>query len=195
MNYQYALLETGKLNANTTYIHPERFPEVVHLDSPAIEVMTDFKKRPPQTASPDTPIQRALEEMKLTKVRSLLIVDKEDHIIGLISARDIQGVKCAMVARENDVTVPELTAAMMMIPYDKLPVLNMKTLSNARVGHIRRLIHELGVNYVIVVEDINDDQQMVRGMFSISRISRQLGENLSGDLSSHSIADINKRIP
>jgi CBS-domain-containing membrane protein len=194
MNNQYALLETGKLKPNTTYIHPEKFPEVVHLDSPAVDVMTDFKKRPPQTASPDDLIQQALEVMKLSKVRSLLVVDSEDQIIGLISARDIQGIKCAMTAREYDVKVPEVTVAMMMIPFDNIPTLNMKDLSNARVGHIKRLIHDLGVNYILVVEDMQDKQQMVRGLFSISRISRQLGENLSGDLSSHSIADISKRL-
>lgn len=192
MTHQYALLETGKLKPNTTYIHPDLSPEVVHLDSPAVDVMTDFKNRPPQTANPHTTIQQALEQMKLSKVRSLLVVDKEDHIIGLVSARDIQGIKAATVARDNDVTIPEVTVAMMMIPYDKIPVLNMKALSNARVGHIRRLIHDLGVNYIIVVEDSHNDQQMVRGLFSISRMSRQLGENLSGDLSSQSVADINK---
>ncbi|MDO8955116.1 MAG: CBS domain-containing protein [Gammaproteobacteria bacterium] len=194
MNHPYVLLETGKLKPKTTYFHPEQCPEVVHLDSPAIDVMTDFKIRPPQTASSDTTIHQALEEMKLTKTRSLLVVDKEDHIIGLITARDIQGIKAGMVARENDITMPEVTVAMMMIPYDKLPALNIKTLSNARVGHIRRLIHELGVNYIMVVEDSKEGNEMVRGYFSISRISRQLGENLSGDLSSHSIADINKRL-
>ncbi|MDF2530337.1 MAG: hypothetical protein K0Q57_1217 [Gammaproteobacteria bacterium] len=194
MNHQYALLETGKLKAHTTYIHPERFPEVVHLDSPAIDVMTDFKSRPPQTVRPNVPIQVALEEMKLTKVRSLLVVDEEDHIIGLLSARDIQGVKTALVARDNDVNITELTSVMMMIPFDKIPTLSMKVLSNARVGHIRRLIHDLGVNYLIVVEDIEGGNEIVRGMFSISRISRQLGENLSGDLSAHTIADINKTL-
>lgn len=193
MAHQYALLETGKLKSNTTYIHPEKFPEVVHLDSPAFEVMTDFKNRQPLTAAPETLIHDALEMMKLARVRSLLVVDNEDHIMGLISARDIQGIKAATVARDNDVTIPEVTVAMMMVPYDSLPVLNMKALSNARVGHIRRLIHDLGVNYIIVVED-HADHQMVRGMFSISRISRQLGENLSGDLSSQSVADINKRL-
>ncbi|MDF2940920.1 MAG: hypothetical protein K0R66_1562 [Gammaproteobacteria bacterium] len=190
----YALLETGRLKTHTSYIHSERFPEVVHLDSPAIDVMTDFKSRSPQTTKPVTPIQEALEVMKLTKVRSLLVVDEEDNIIGLLSARDIQGIKAAMVARDNDITLPEVTAAMMMLPFDKIPTLNVKDLSNARVGHIRRLIHDLGVNYIVVVEDIEDGKEMVRGIFSISRVSRQLGENLSGDLSSHSIADMNKRL-
>ncbi|MDF2691146.1 MAG: hypothetical protein K0S29_1001 [Gammaproteobacteria bacterium] len=193
-HYPYALLETGRLKSHTSYIHSERFPEVVHLDSPAIDVMTDFKSRSPQTVKPNVPIQVALEEMKLTKVRSLLVTDEEDNIIGLLSARDIQGVKAALVARENDVNLPEVTAAMMMIAFDKIPTLNMKDLSNARVGHIRRLIHDLGVNYILVVEDVEDGKEMVRGMFSISRISRQLGENLSGDLSSHTIADMNKRL-
>ena len=190
----FALLPTQALKPHLGYIHPERLPELAHLDSPAIEVMTDFTSRPPETITPSANAQSALQEMKLAKVKSLLVIDEDDTIIGHINARDIQGIKSSMVAREYGVPITELTVEMLMIPPENLPSLNIKNLQNARVGHIVKLIHTLGVYYVIVVETAEDGIDYVRGIFSISRISRQLGENLSGDLASHSVADITKRL-
>ena len=60
-----------------------------------------------------------------------------------------------------------------------------------RVGHIVRLLHELGVNYVFVIDEENGTK-VVRGLFSISRISQQLGENVMSDLSSHSLIEMNR---
>lgn len=194
MPQQYALLSTTHLQKETHFIHPERLPEIVHLESPALHVFTDFRVKEPAKTLLDTRLHDALEEMKHRGVKSLLVVDSNDFILGLVSSRDIQGVKAGIAARENDVKPTEVTVRMVMTPAEKVLVLEMKDLSNARVGHIVRLIHDHGVQHLLVVEHL-DNHQIVRGVFSASRISRQLGTDVSGDLSSHSIAEISKRIP
>ncbi len=192
----YALLETGKLNENTCYYHPENQPEVVNLDSPAIDILTDFKSRPPACVSPNKTIHQALEQMKADGVKSLLVVDEDNNtIIGLISARGIQGARPGIIAQRNGMNLSEVTVGLAMIPYEQIDTINLEYLSNARVGHIVRLLHEKGINYLLVVENLKfNSGEVVRGIFSASRIGRQLGEFVGSDLSSHSLADMNKRI-
>ena len=191
----YALLDTGHLRADTTYIHPERLPEVVHLDSPALEVMTDFKSRPPVTTNKKTLIKDAIEDMKSAGVKSLFVIDDTDHIVGHVSALDLHGIKPGQIANDYDIKVTEVTIGMMMTQFDKLPTLNYKYLQSSSVGHIARTLHDLGVNYLIVVEDVDGEEQMVRGLFSILRIRRQLDDTFTGDFSSSTVADMHKRIP
>ena len=189
----YALLETQKLPKNTGFYHPEKQPEIAHLDSPALDVFTDFKSKPPAYISPQENVQSALEHMKKEGVKALLVVNGEERIIGLVSARGVQGARLGMIAQKHSVNLTDVTVYMAMMPAEDLPTLNFKYLDSARVGHIVRLMHDKGVNYLLAVEEIAD-QQIVRGIFSASRISRQLDELVLGDFSSNNLADMNRRI-
>ena len=189
----YALLDTQELSENTGFYHPEKQPEIAHLDSPALDVFTDFKSKPPAYVSPHENVQSALEHMKKEGVKSLLVINPEEKIIGLISAREIQGARLGMIAQKHSVNLTEVTVYMAMTPTEHLHTLNYKYLEGARVGHIVRVMHDKGVNYLLAVEDIADTQ-MVRGIFSASRISRQLDELVLGDFSSNTLADMNRRI-
>ena len=192
----YALLEVEKLQAGTPYYHPENQPEVVNLDSPALDVLTDFKSRPPACISADKTIHEALAQMKIEGVKSLLVTEgEEDIIIGLISARDIQGARPGIIAQQNGINLSEVTVRLAMIPVEDIYTINLEYLSNARVGHIVRLLEEKHINYLLVVEHLKfDSGEIVRGIFSASRIGRQLDAFVGGDLSSGTLADINKRI-
>lgn len=191
MPQTYALLKTHTMKDNTTFTKTVLNFDIAHLEDPAITVMTDFQKRPPYTTHTTTPTNEALQQMKLLGVKSLFVVNAENEIAGHISARDIQGTKAALVAKDHDIKMSELTVKMLMTPPEQLHTLYLNELSNARVGHIVRLLAELGVNYIFVIEQENGIDTL-RGLFSISRISMQLGENVMSDLSSHSLADMNK---
>jgi CBS-domain-containing membrane protein len=155
--------------------------------------MTDFHVKAPCTTTEDNIIQAALQQMKLSKVKSLFVLGEQDQVIGHISARDIQSTKPTLIAKEHDIKPTEVTVKMMMTPTHHMHSLYFSELSNARVGHITRLLHELQVNYIFVLEP-EAGMDKIRGMFSISRISRQLGENVTGDLSSHSVAEMSHLI-
>ena len=189
----YQLLETGHLQENTTYIHPERMPEVVHLDSPAVDVLTDFKSRSPRLTKPNTLTKNAIELMKDGNVKSLLVIDNDENIIGQVAIRDLEGIKKTQAAQKYGIKPTEVTVNMLMVPFNKVHTLHYKYISGNRVGHIARLFHDLGVYYILVVDD-SPKGEMVRGIFSISRVSRALGYSVTGDLTSHSIAEMNKRI-
>lgn len=189
----FALLKTGILQNEVHFVHTNDEYEPVTVNEPAVSVMTDFHIRAPCTTTENTNIQAALQQMKLSKVKSLFVLDPEDQVIGHISARDIQSTKPTLIAKEHDIKPTEITVKMMMTPTLFMRTLYFSELSNVRVGHIARLLHELQINYIFILEpELGQDK--IRGMFSISRISRQLGENVMGDLSSHSVAEMSHLI-
>lgn len=196
MSSDYSLLETQPLGDGVNYHHPERRAEIVHEDTPALEVFTDFTARQPEKVFPDVKADVALEQMKQANVKSLLVIDEENNeVLGMISSRLLQSVQAGIVAQEQDVSPKDLTVGMMMTKANTLHTLNYKDLENARVGHIIRLIHDLNVYHLLVIDRCKeDDIDMVRGIFSASRISRQIGEDITGDLHAESLAEINRRL-
>ncbi len=190
----YALLKPRHLSPHTPFVVTRQDAKPVLIDDPAISVLYDFYVHPPFTTTESAQIQAALQQMKLSKVRSLFVVDGDDRILGHVSARDILGTKPAMLASHFGVKLSEVTVKMLMIPYDEMVALQYNELSNARVGHIARLFHDLGVNYIYVVEQNDMGGDLMRGIFSISRVSYQLGENVMSDLASHSVAEMNQQI-
>ena len=191
---QFAFLQPKHLSAHTPFIHSQpEFKPVLPRD-PALSVMTDFKEHPAYTTNENVSIQTALQQMKFSKVRSLFFVDQHDKIVGHVAARDIQGNKPAMLASHFDIKPAEVTVKMLMIPASDMVSLHVNELSNACVGHIARLFHDLGVNYIFVVDADAEGVEVMRGIFSISRVNQQLGENVMGDLSSHSVAEMNQQI-
>ncbi|WP_244897094.1 hypothetical protein [Candidatus Coxiella mudrowiae] len=48
---RYESLKTIKLSPETTFFRSHKLPELVHLDDPALAVMTDFSQMPPRVHS------------------------------------------------------------------------------------------------------------------------------------------------
>ncbi|MCX7122221.1 MAG: CBS domain-containing protein [Gammaproteobacteria bacterium] len=191
MDNAFARLQTKIMAKHTHFVTTNDEYAPVKMDDPALSVMTDFQVKTPYSTTENTLIPSALQQMKLSKVKSLFIVDQDDAVIGHISARDIQSTKATTAAEYHDIKQSEVTTKMLMIKAPQLHTLYFSELSNARVGHIVRLLHELQVNYIFVIEE---GSEKIRGLFSVSRISLQLGENVMGDLSSHSVAEMSHLI-
>ena len=80
MEHEYASLSVVALTPQTTFERPPEPPELVHLDSPALEVMTDFEHvHAVRPRTPRAPIDEALECMKTKGVRMLLVLDDAEN--------------------------------------------------------------------------------------------------------------------
>lgn len=191
---QYTLLPISPLKKNTGFQHPERLHDVVVLDSPSRQVFTDFISKPPEVIKPEATLDMAMNEMMVTRVKSLLVIDETESVLGLISSSQIQSAHVAAIARSLQMMVKELMVKQVMTPFELLQTIDFKELDHARVGHIARLIHELGVQHLLVIEHREGlPRPIVRGIFSASRISRQLGMPLFGNLSSQTVAEMHQR--
>ncbi len=189
---QYIARKDIPLDSGTGYLRPKTPPPLVHLDSPAISVMTDFKLVHPVTIEAEVPIDQALEKMKKAGVRLLLVVDDKSRIIGLITANDIQGEKPIRLTRDTGVLRSDLRVGLIMTKQDDITVLNMRSVRDSQVGHIVQTLKSLERQHILVIEvEPESSGQRVRGLFSLSQIGKQLGQDLIEDeLAAHSLAEM-----
>lgn len=196
MRRDFAALSHITLKSQTSFERPPELPELVHLDSPATTVMTDFRFVHPVTVAANVAIDDALKKMKTAGVRLLLVTDEADEIIGLITAQDIMGEKPIRVVQETRVQRSEVKVSTIMTPQQEIPVLNMMSVRNAQVGHIIETLRQLERQHILVVEvDDATKTQRVIGMFSTSQISKHLGLDVTEEVpAAHSLAEMVQQI-
>jgi CBS-domain-containing membrane protein len=182
----YGPRETVTLSANLPLEHPDELPEIVHMNDPAMLVLTDFSRVHPVTIRADRSIEYALCKMRSLNVRLLIVVDQNQHMLGLISAYQILGSDPVRLERSNKLDHKQVTVKMLMQPANQICALDIHHLRDARVGHIVATLHDLEQIYLLVV-----DNGVIRGLFSASQISKQLGRDIM-DLEepAHSLAEL-----
>jgi CBS domain-containing protein len=157
MSRQYPSRFFIPLRPGTSYTRPRHAPpEVIHLDNPALHVMTDFRYVVPQTVSPEVQIDVTLERMKKGGVRLLLVTDTADEIVGLVTANDIMGDKPVRLVQEQRVSREQIRVEQVMQTLGEVSVLDMRSVDGAQVGHIVETLHGLKLQHILVVEV--DDQ-------------------------------------
>nr|VFK37854.1 MAG: CBS domain-containing protein [Candidatus Kentron sp. TC]VFK41694.1 MAG: CBS domain-containing protein [Candidatus Kentron sp. TC]VFK53787.1 MAG: CBS domain-containing protein [Candidatus Kentron sp. TC] len=172
----YAAFFCNPLMQEVTFMHPPKLPELVGLESPALDVMTDFRYVQPVTVEPDTSIDDALEEMRSKGVRLLLVVKGEDKIIGTITSKIILGEDPIRIVEKKRIPRAEITVSMVMTPQSEVTVINLISVRNAKVGHIVATLRKLNRKHLLVLDiDKTTGKQNVCGLFSTSQIGRQLG--------------------
>jgi len=196
MNTDFASLSHIPLDTGTRYQRPPNMSELVHVDNPAVEVMTNFEYVHAVTTRSDISIDDALEHMKTRGVRLLLVVDQSERVIGLVTAKDIQGEKPVKIAQERGQPRSDITVAMIMTPQERIDALNMISVRSAQVGHIIETLNQIRRQHALVVEvDEKTNEQRICGMFSTSQISKQLGYDVTRDTSAaDSLAEISHEL-
>ena len=186
MDRDYQPLPIRELGANAGFRRPLQ-PQAprVGAESPAVQVMTDLARVAPATIRPQAPLDGANQFMITRGVRLLLVTDDHENVLGLITATDILSEKPMRAAIERGVRRDELTVADVMTPAEQVEVIAYADVEGARVGHVLETLRRAGRQHALVVD--HDEiasgrplvpparRTMVRGIFSISQIARQLG--------------------
>jgi len=172
MDRQYRDLPIRELGPGAGLRRPQQpQPARVTLESPALEAMTDLARVSPATIRPQAPLEGANQFMITRGVRLLLVVDDHEKVLGLMSATDLLGERPVRVATERGLRREELTVGDIMIDAEHVDVLALAQVEAARVGHVVETLRRAGRQHALVV----DAERMVRGIFSLSQIARQLG--------------------
>ncbi|MBZ0132216.1 MAG: CBS domain-containing protein [Rhodocyclaceae bacterium] len=188
---QYKTLRQVRLERCASYYQAEVQPgNKVTLDSPATDVMTDLKHVQIVTIGPDATLVSANKAMTRNSVRSLLVADEKRCILGIITSTDILGEKPMQVVRDRGVLHEEVKVRDIMTPRDRLEVLDMKDVRAAEVGHVVATLQWAGRQHALVAEEDMSGRQMVRGIFSTTQISQQLGVTISSTLIASTFAEI-----
>jgi CBS domain len=182
----YQALPIRELGADAGFRRPGEAPAArVTPESPALEVMTDLTRTTPATIRPQAPLSGANQFMITRGVRLLLVVDERETVLGVITASDLLGERPMLVATSRGQRRDELTVADVMTSAANVEVVALSDVEGARVGHVLETLRRLGRQHALVIdfEDIPSGRPlappakraMVRGIFSISQIARQLG--------------------
>lgn len=191
MSREYQILNAAPLQKGASYMTPrQNMAQRVSMDDPAAAVMTDFAIVTVYTISALENIEAARARMIHYAVRLLLVVDDMNTIIGLVTATDLTSEKPMQIIqsqgiRHNDVLVKDI-----MTTREKLQVLWHEDVEKAKVGDIVATLQTQGRQHALVAGHRNDRSQVLRGMFSATQISRQLGTAVSTLGPLHTFAEL-----
>jgi len=165
-------------------------PPQVTLSSSALCVMTDFRKVPVATVSPDATLGQATDEMIARGVRLLIVVDAE-RVLGLITARDTQGERPVQIVQQRGLRFDDLRVRDLMAPLETMDLLELGRVMQAEVGDIVATLKNWGRQHALVGEkDPSSGGMRIRGVFSATQIGRQLGLQLQTFDVARTFADI-----
>jgi len=187
MDRDYDALPIRELGAGAGFRRPVQTQAVrVTSESPAPQVMTDFTRASPATVRPQASLAEANQSMITRGVRLLLVVDQEhEEVLGVITAADLLGERPMLVATGRGLRREELAVADVMTPAAQVEVIELVDVESARVGHVLETLRRAGRQHALVVDydalppawplQAPGRRAMVRGVFSLSQIARQLG--------------------
>lgn len=188
MYREYASLRWFALQPAESVLVAKISPQArVTLDSPAVSVMTDFSQIPAATVDPEASIETANDFMKRRGVRALLVTDP--GVIGILTATDVLGEKPVKLALDRGARRDEIRVADIMTPRELIELLSFSEIRDARVGHIVATLKQAGRQHLLVGERTLSGV-LVRGMFSLSQVARQLGVDLQPTTFAHTFAEI-----
>lgn len=192
---KYEILPTVCLIKENVQLRSQMLPELVHMDDPALAVMTDFSQSPPTTIHWNENMDDALNEMKVKGLHLLLVIDTHGHIQGLVGSEDILGEKPIKIIQERRIQRSQVLVKMIMLPLEQVAAFNFEIIEHARVGNVVNTLQVLQTHYALVIdEDGTEGMQIIRGLFNTSQISKQLHRNIALSITqAQTISELQKR--
>ena len=191
MAREYQALKATALEGEAGYAQPsQKVPELVSLDSTALDVMTDLTRVTAVIIFAGDPIDEAHHRMIQRGVRLLLVVDQDRKVQGVITANDVLGEKPVQAAVQRGVPRSEIQVRDIMTPRAALQVLELADVNAATVGHVVATLKAAGRQHTLVVDRDVRGQKRIRGIFSATQIARQLGVAITTDAVVRTFADI-----
>ena len=173
---QYSALPTRPLRPRTSFHRPgQALPPKVTLEDAAVAAMTDFQKVTAFTIDPDVSVDTAARVMRRRNVHLLLVVNVENHILGIITSNDLLGKKTLECISARGVSREEVSVRDIMTPENQLEVISMDDVLSAHVGHVVATLRAKGWRHAAVVDEDASGHQILRGLFSASQLACQLG--------------------
>lgn len=163
----------------------------VSTDSPAVSVMTDLAQSRLVTVRAAASLNDAQELMVRAGVRMLMVTDERGQIAGLVTSRDLIGEKPIHFASTQRVTRDEITVGDIMTRKAQMEVLQYADVELARVGDVIETLRAARRQHAVVVEpNPGGGEMLLRGLFSVTQIGRQLGIEIEPSGAVQSFAEL-----
>jgi CBS-domain-containing membrane protein len=176
MSKTFAPLTSHPFKAGSGFATPTQvMPQNITMDDPAVNVMTDLRSVAVVSARAKTSLDKANAKMIRYGVRTLLVLDDEDKVTGILTATDVLGEKPVRFLQQMGGTHADILVRDVMTVQRDLEVLKLEDVQRSKVGNILATLKAAGRQHAMVVEENADGSQIVRGLFSATQVARQLG--------------------
>jgi hypothetical protein len=173
----YHILPAQRLTGAVRIVRPAPSRSVT-LQSPASDVMTDLRHAHAAVIDLRMPMEVANEYMKQRGVRSLLVLNQDEILTGIITATDVLGDKPLRFIQERRVKHSEILVCDIMTPLDRLEAIPAEEVRCAKVGDIVASLLDTGRQHTLVIEKDVEGNPAVCGIFSLTQIEKQLGTSI-----------------
>ena len=191
MNRTYKPLASHAMPPQTSYQQPMLPPSPhVDLEDAAADVMTDFRRVRAITVPATVSVDYAAERMRANRVHLLLVTDERNTIVGVFTSTDVEGERPLVHMRRFGMRREELSVADIMTPCERIEVIEMADVVRARVGHVVATLKAVGRQHAMVVDRDDSGRPIVRGLFAVSQLNRQLTETFDLTEIARSFADV-----
>ena len=165
-------------------------PKSVTLESPALDVMTDLRYTHAAVIEPQVTMDAANAYMLQRGVRSLLVLNQDRALGGLITTTDILGEKPLRFSEERRVKHHDILVSDIMTSLDQLEAISIEEVRHAKVGHVISSLRDTGRQHTLVIDKHMLGKTQVCGIFSLSQIEKQLGAAIESTGVAKSFAEI-----
>jgi CBS-domain-containing membrane protein len=187
--FDYQPLSVQYLSGTILIFRPSQSKPVT-LESSALDVRTDLRNNSAVVIEPYVSMEFANSYMIQCRVRSLLVLNHDHSLIGIITSTDILGDKPLCFVQERHVKHNEILVSDIMTPLDRLEAISILEVESARVGQIVANLRETGRQHILATENNGDGKSSVCGIFSFTQIERQLDAKISSTKIAGSFAEI-----
>jgi CBS domain-containing protein len=144
---------------------------------------------PAATIEPEASVDDANRSMIRRGVRSLIVVDHDRRVLGIITATDVLGERPLQIALERNAKHHEVLVREIMTPSERMEALPIDALLEAKIGHLVATLRKAGRQHAVVVERAQSGD-MVRGIFSLTQIAAQLGISIEASAVAGTFAEV-----
>ncbi|RLA08547.1 MAG: hypothetical protein DRQ51_01855 [Gammaproteobacteria bacterium] len=172
----YKELYHQKVSSNLSIMAGHYRNKPVNLESPAIDIMTDFKLINPISVVENISLEDARLRMKAVKVRLMVVVDISSNIVGIVTSVDLFGEKPVQLSQQERIGFSELKVRQIMTKTINITAIDISEIKKANVGDIIATLEPLHRHHTLITQsDNNTNEQFLRGIISTTQIARQLG--------------------
>ena len=145
------------------------------IESPAISFMTDFHNVRPVTVDVGTNVNEALLVMKRSFARILLVTEHDKPAFcGIVGDADLSGAKVLAYMAKNQLHDRDaVLVSNVMTSKQHIHGLDHKVVMASSIGDILQTLKHHGEQHLMVI-DMSDGSISLRGMFSVSTITKAL---------------------
>lgn len=173
---EYSALASKPLKTGASYVRPsQELRQRIKLGDTATDAMTDLSKTSVISVRAATTMNKANAKMIKYGVRSLLVLDEEEQVAGIITANDVLGERPMRFLQQMGGTHADILVSDIMTPQSELEVLDIEEVKKAKIGSIVATLKKMNRQHALVVSVDAAGKQKVCGIFSATQIGRQLG--------------------